>query len=50
MKHRMLFISITLFALAAAASAQTSAAAPMPHLEKRGAPPTWKPMAGRMRP
>jgi beta-galactosidase GanA len=32
-----MLISITLFAFAAAASAQTSAAAPIPHLEKRGA-------------
>jgi len=46
MKHRILFISITLFAFAvtmsaqtpaAAPTAQTPAAAPIPHLEKRGA-------------
>ena len=37
MKHRIPFISIALFAFAATASAQTSAAAPIPHLEKRGA-------------
>ena len=37
MKHRILLISITLLAFAAAASAQISAAAPIPHLEKRGA-------------
>jgi len=37
MRHRILFISIALFAFAATASAQTPAAAPMPHLEKQGA-------------
>ena len=37
MKLRILFISVALFAFAATAGAQTSAAAPIPHLEKRGA-------------
>ena len=37
MRHRIPFILIALFALAVAASAQTPAAAPIPHLEKRGA-------------
>ena len=37
MKHRIAFISIALLALAVTASAQTPAAAPIPHLEKRGA-------------
>ena len=37
MRHRILFISILLCALAVAASAQTPAGAPIPHLEKRGA-------------
>jgi len=37
MRHRILFISVILCALAVAASAQTPAGAPIPHLEKRGA-------------
>jgi hypothetical protein len=37
MRHRIPYISIALFALAVTASAQTPAAAPIPHLEKRGA-------------
>jgi beta-galactosidase GanA len=37
MKHRILFISIASFAFAVAMSAQTPAAAPIPHLEKQGA-------------
>ena len=37
MKLRILLISIALFAFAVTVSAQTSAAAPIPHLEKRGA-------------
>ena len=37
MKHRILFISVASFAFAVAMSAQTPAAAPIPHLEKRGA-------------
>ena len=37
MKHHILFISITSFAFAVAVSAQTPAAGPIPHLEKRGA-------------
>jgi hypothetical protein len=36
MRHRILFISVILYALAVAASAQTPAGAPIPHLEKRG--------------
>ena len=36
MRHRIPHFSILLFALAAAGSAQTPAAAPIPHLEKRG--------------
>ena len=37
MRYRILFTSIALSAFAAAASAQRPAAAPIPHLEKRGA-------------
>jgi hypothetical protein len=37
MRHRILFICVILCALAVAASAQTPAGAPIPHLEKRGA-------------
>jgi hypothetical protein len=37
MKHRIPFVSIALSVFAAAASAQAPAAAPIPHLEKRGA-------------
>jgi len=37
MRHRILFISVILCALAITASAQTPAGAPIPHLEKRGA-------------
>jgi len=37
MRHRILFISIALSAFAVTMSAQTPAAAPIPHLEKRGA-------------
>jgi hypothetical protein len=37
MRNRILFICVVLFALAVTASAQAPAAAPIPHLEKRGA-------------
>jgi hypothetical protein len=37
MRHRILFICVILCALAVTVSAQTPAAAPIPHLEKRGA-------------